>query len=153
MCDLPNKLLVCTMHDCETGSWKWGAAAICTSNQCKNYVVPTQGPHSHILMMGGGSDCFFGVWNFGPKWFFWVYERCRHFFGLWKKTEGFFWVAKKGLRDFLGYTKRSSDFFGLTNFEVVIFFGYKIWTSVRPSPPSLKFVSGAPGGSRRQTYM
>ena len=41
-----------------------------------------------------------------------------------KNTEGFFWVDKFWSWDF---------------------FGYKIWTSVGSHPPSLKYVSGAPG--------
>ena len=39
--------------------------------------------------------------------------------------------------------KKSSDCFGKTNFEVVIFLGIKY--EPLSDPPSLKFVSGAPG--------
>ena len=73
-----------------------------------------QGPHSHILMMGGGgpSDFFGSKILVQSEFFVWVYEICRDFFGLQKNTEGVFWVADKGLRDFFGYAKKSSDFFG-----------------------------------------
>ena len=60
------------------------------------------------------------------------------FLGRKKRMEGIFWVGKKELKEFLGYAKKRRDFFG-----------YKIWTSCQtpppPLPPSLKFVSGAPG--------
>ena len=53
-------------------------------------LIQAQGPHSHILMTGGGgvgpggfwwSKGFFWLWHFGQKGFFWVYERRRDFFG------------------------------------------------------------------------
>ena len=67
------------------------------------------------------------------------------FLGLWK-TPGFFWVAKKGLRDFFAYAKKVAISW-VDKFLSCDFFGYKILTSVGlpPPPPSLKFVSGAPG--------
>ena len=52
------------------------------------------------------------------------------FLGRKKKTERFFGVAEKGPRDFFGYAKKNSDIFGLLLLD---------------PPPSLKFVSGAPG--------
>ena len=76
-----------------------------------------QGPHSHILIMGGGGHLsdIFGSEILTKNDFFGGYERHWDFFGLRKKIEGIFWVAKKGLRDFFGYVKKSSDFFGWTN--------------------------------------
>ena len=59
-----------------------------------------QGPHSYILMTGGGPSGFFGSM-----------KDARIFLGRQKKIEGFFGVAKKGLRYFLGYAKKSTDFF------------------------------------------
>ena len=49
----------------------------------------------------------------------------------------------KTLRDFFGYAKKSTDFFGQTNSEVGIFWGIKY--EPLSDPPSLKYVSGAPG--------
>ena len=57
-----------------------------------NQFAP-QGPHSHILLMGGGGGVrgiFLGL-KFWPKKIFGVYER-----------QGFFWVVKK-TTDFFGY--------------------------------------------------
>ena len=45
--------------------------------------LPSQGPHSHILMTGGSEGFFFGL-TFWPKGIF---------LGVWK-TPGFYWVAK-----------------------------------------------------------
>ena len=47
-------------------------------------ISQSQGPHSHILMTGGGVRRIFLGLTFWPKGIFW---------GLWK-TPGFFWVAK-----------------------------------------------------------
>ena len=61
----------------------------------------SQGPHSHILLTGE-SEGFFGVWNFGQKGFFWVYE------WLMGESEGFFWVWNFGQQGFLGVLYFSS---------------------------------------------
>ena len=85
----------------------------------------TQGPHSHILMTGGGPSDFFGS-EILAKVIFWVYERRREFLGHEKKQRHFWRLQKKRLRDFWGYAIKRSDFWGSKNPEVVIFFGYKI---------------------------
>ena len=73
-----------------------------------------QGPHSHILMTGGGEGggirVIFLALKFWPKKIFWVYERGWGFFGSQKK--GLFWVVKKGLKDFFGYAKKVVFFLG-----------------------------------------
>ena len=54
-----------------------------------------QGPHSHILMTGGGGGGpkdFLGSDILAKRDFFWVYERRRDFFG-----------SRKQHRDFFGY--------------------------------------------------
>ena len=66
----------------------------------RGILVNSQGPHSHILMTGGGgvlSD-FFGSEILAQSDFFGSMKDAGIFLGR-KKTEGFFWVAKKGLRD------------------------------------------------------
>ena len=62
-------------------------------NSQNTILEHTQGPHSHILMTGGGvrSD-FFGSRRI----------KRRDFFGL----------RKQKRRDIFGYVKKSSDFFG-----------------------------------------
>ena len=67
--------------------------------------VVSQGPHSHILMIGGPSD-FLGSEILAKGDFFGSMKDTRIFWGHEKKTEGFFWVAKKGQRDFFGYAKK-----------------------------------------------
>ena len=80
--------------------------------QLKGWHPGAQLTHFNDRRGGGGlSDCF-EVWNFGQKWFFWVYKRCRDFFGS-QKNKWIFWgVVKKGLRDFLGYAKKVVIFLG-----------------------------------------
>ena len=64
-----------------------------------------------------------------------------YFLGSRKKTEECFWVVKKGQGIYLGMLKK------VVNSEVVIFLGikYEPLSDPPPLPPSLKFVSGAPG--------
>ena len=87
-----------------------------------------QGPHSHILMTGGGrggTSDFFGSEILPNSDFFLSMKDAGIFFlgreikqkdilGVAKKwIKGLFWgLLKKGLWDFFGYAKRSSNFFG-----------------------------------------
>ena len=58
--------------------------------------MQSQGPNSHILMMGGrGPSDFFGSEILAKGDFFGVYERRHDFFGSQKKLEGFFGLRKK----------------------------------------------------------
>ena len=60
------------------------------SNAHGHYGKSSPGTHSHILLTGGeGSKGFFGIWNFGQKGFFWVYERRLDVLGR-KKSTGIF---------------------------------------------------------------
>ena len=99
------------------------------------------GSHSHILMTRGGPSGFLGS-EILAKSDFWVCERCQDFFRLRKITERFLGVAKKGLRDFFGYAKKVVIFLGRQILKLW-FFGDKNMNLCR-TPPSLKFVSGAP---------
>ena len=63
--------------------------------------MAAQGPHSHILMMGGGGPSdflgseilaqsdFLGSMKY-PEIFFGSQKKQRDFFGLWKKDQGIF---------------------------------------------------------------
>ena len=72
-------------------------------------MAHSPGPCSHILMMEeggwwggeGGKRVNFKVWNFGQKWFFWVYERRRDFLGREKKNRGIFGGCDKRTKGFL----------------------------------------------------
>ena len=80
-----------------------------------NVMYKTQGPHSHILMKGGGvvRVIFLGL-KFWQKVIFSVYERRWDSFWVTKKNrEIFLGCEKKGLRDFFGYVKKNGDFLGI----------------------------------------
>ena len=117
-----------------------------TENLTHTCMYMSQGPQSHILMTGGGGGGgIFWVWNFGLDFFGSMKDASWVFFGVTKKNRGMFLGCEKRPRDLFGYAKKSSEFWSCD------FFGYKIWTTVgpppppHPLPPSLKFVSGAPG--------
>ena len=61
-----------------------------------------QGPHSHILMTGGGGPSDFLGFEILAQ---------SDFFGS-MKDAGNFLGRKEKQRDFFGYAKKSSDFFG-----------------------------------------
>ena len=66
-------------------------------------VIP-QGPHSHILVTGGGgspSD-FFGSEILAKSDFLGFMKDA----GIFLSNAGIFWVAKKELTDFFGYAKK-----------------------------------------------
>ena len=65
----------------------------------------SQGPHSHILMMGV-SEWLFGAWNFGQKRFFGSMKDARIFFGC-EKNQKNFWGYEKRTK-----LKKTSEFFG-----------------------------------------
>ena len=100
-------------------------------------IYMSEGPHSHILMTGGGGgvQVNFWVWNYGQKWFFWVYARCWEFFGLQKKTRRIFWGCKTRTKGFLGGMLKKVVIFLGRQILKLWFFGYKIRTSVGPPPP------------------
>ena len=123
--------------------------------------MKTQGPRgpTHILYwQGGGSEGFLGVWNFGQKGFFWVYERRGDFLGgSRKKHRGFFWVLYFSSAQINNnnisaiYCWCAGTIFGYANYDVGIFWGIKHGL---PSPPphipplSLKYLSVAPAGQK-----
>ena len=79
-----------------------------TSNKLETIQPPSQGPHSHILMTGGGCD-FSGSEILARSDFFGSMKDAGIFLGRAKqkqKTRGIFWVAKNGLRDFFVYAKK-----------------------------------------------
>ena len=61
----------------------------------------TQGPHSHILMTGGGGPSDFFGSEILAKVIFWVYERRRDFLGH-EKNRDIFGGCKKRTKGFLG---------------------------------------------------
>ena len=63
-----------------------------------------------------GSKEFFGVWSYGQKGLFWVYERCQDFFWS-RKTQGLFWVLYLSSNQINNYKFKCNlllvwDFFG-----------------------------------------
>ena len=103
-----------------------------------------RGPHSHILMTGGGGRMILLSLKFWPKVIFWVYERRWDFFWLRKKQSDFWGLRKKVLRDFFGYAKNSSDFIWQTNSEVVISLGIKYEPLSDPPTLVVKICEWAP---------
>ena len=83
-----------------------------------------QGPHSHILMTGGGSD-FFGSEILAKGDIFGSMKDAGIFLGREKITEGLFGVAKKEMRDFFGCVKKVVIFLGRQILKLPIFWGIK----------------------------
>ena len=125
------------------GSWPAFGSIIMPCPNC--ILTNSQGPHSHILVMGGPKD-FFGVWNFGQRGFFGVYERGQDFFGLPENTV-IFWILYFSsaqinnniisvvycLCGIFVYVRKVGIFLNrLNKFWSWYFFGYKILT---PLPP------------------
>ena len=101
---------------------------------------------------GGGSERLFGVWNFGQKRFFWVYEKRRDFLGHRKNRDfpGYctFHQLNKWMQTCVIYCW-CGIFLGRQILKLGVFWVYKIiWTSGQ-TPLSLKYLSDVRG---LQTY-
>ena len=81
-------------------------------------LLSTQGPHSRILMTGGGGVrvIFLRFEILAKSDFLGSMKDAGILLDHEKKPEEYFGIPKKGLRDFCGYAKKSSDFFWVDKF-------------------------------------